>query len=133
MAQFYAWQMQRLDGDDFTGFAATFVADGLFLPAGGGELRGREAIEAASRGAAGRFHGARPRHWFDMMTIEEADDGTVVTSYYAMVTVSPARGPVLVEPTCFVRDTLTRTPEGLSSVSRAITRDDLPARATVAG
>ncbi|MCX5415059.1 nuclear transport factor 2 family protein [Streptomyces sp. NBC_00059] len=133
VTQFYARQMHRMDGGDFGGFAASFVQDSVFRPAGGGELRGPEAIERAARGAAGRFGGAQPRHWFDMMTVEEADDGTVSTSYYATVTVASADGSVLVEPTCFVRDTLVRVDGALRSRSRDIERDDLTVRALTEG
>ncbi|MGP4114340.1 nuclear transport factor 2 family protein [Streptomyces sp. 4N509B] len=127
--QFYARQLHRLDGGDFAGFAATFTDDGVFLPAGGGELTG-PAIAPAAEGAAGRFKGAQPRHWFDMMTIEQADDGTITTTYYATVTVTSADGSVLTEPTCFVRDVLVRDADGeLRNRSRAIERDDLAVKA----
>ncbi|MGW2284188.1 nuclear transport factor 2 family protein [Streptomyces phaeochromogenes] len=133
VTQFYARQMHRMDGDDFGGFAATFVAGAEFRLAGGTVLTGPEAIEAGARAAAGRFDGAQPRHWFDMMTVEEADDGTVSTSYYATVTVTSAQGAVLVEPTCFVRDTLVRVSGVLRSRSRVIERDDLVVRARTQG
>ncbi|MGW8886159.1 nuclear transport factor 2 family protein [Streptomyces sp. NPDC055749] len=133
VTQFYARQMHRMDGGDFGGFAASFSQDSLFAPAGGGELRGPQAIEAAARGAAGRFGVAQPRHWFDMMTVEEADDGTVFTSYYATVTVASPDSSVLVEPTCFVRDTLVRVAGTLLARSRVIERDDLVARARAEG
>jgi actinorhodin biosynthesis protein ActVIA len=133
VTQFYAWQMHRMDGNDFGGFAATFVADAVFGLAGGTELIGPEAIEAGARAAADRFEGAQPRHWFDMLTVEEADDGTVSTSYYATVTVTSAQGSVLVEPTCFVRDTLVRVAGVLRNRSRVIERDDLVVRARTKG
>ncbi|MEV0929271.1 nuclear transport factor 2 family protein [Streptomyces phaeochromogenes] len=133
VTQFYARQMHRMDGDDFGGFAATFVAGAEFRLAGGTVLTGPEAIEVGARAAAGRFDGAQPRHWFDMMTVEEADDGTVSTSYYATVTVTSAQGAVLVEPTCFVRDTLVRVSGVLRSRSRVIERDDLVVRARTQG
>lgn len=133
VTQFYARQMHQMDGDEFGGFAATFVADAVFRLAGGAELIGPEAIEAGARAAAGRFGGGQPRHWFDMMTVEEADDGTVSTSYYATVTVTSSEGSVLVEPTCFVRDTLVRVSGALRGRSRVIERDDLVVRARARG
>ncbi|GAA3007367.1 nuclear transport factor 2 family protein [Streptomyces fulvorobeus] len=133
VTQFYARQMHRMDGGDFGGFAASFSQDSVFAPAGGGGLRGPEAIETAARAAAGRFGGAQPRHWFDMMTVEEADDGTVSTSYYATVTVASSDGSVQVEPTCFVRDVLVRVAGTLRARSRVIERDDLTARARAEG
>ncbi|MGW0643005.1 nuclear transport factor 2 family protein [Streptomyces badius] len=133
VTQFYAHQMHRMDGGDFAGFAESFSPDSVFAPAGGGGLHGPDAIEAAARAAAGRFGGAQPRHWFDMMTVEEGADGTVSTSYYATVTVASPDGSVLVEPTCFVRDTLVRVAGTLRARSRVIERDDLVARARAEG
>ncbi|MFE0695326.1 nuclear transport factor 2 family protein [Streptomyces sp. NPDC058869] len=133
VTQFYAHQMHRMDGGDFAGFAGSFSPDSVFVPAGGGGLRGPDAIEAAARAAAGRFGDAQSRHWFDMMTVEVADDGTVSTGYYATVTVASPDGSVLVEPTCFVRDTLVRVAGTLRARSRVIERDDLTARARAEG
>lgn len=129
--QFYARQMHALDGGEFAAFGATFTDDGVFVPAGGGRLAGPEAIAVAAEAAAGRFNGGQPRHWFDLMTIGAADDGTISTRYYAVVTVTAADGTTLVEPTCLVRDTLVRTQGGeLRNHARVIERDDhLAARA----
>ncbi|MFF7146181.1 MULTISPECIES: nuclear transport factor 2 family protein [Streptomyces] len=123
---FYARQMHMMDGGDFAGFAKTFMEDGVFTLAGGrGVLEGREAIGAAAEAAEARYQGGRPRHWFDMMTAEETADGTLETTYYALVSVTARDGSVRFEPSCVVRDTLVRRDGGLLMLSRTITRDDI--------
>ena len=122
--QFYAAQMRLLDGGDFEDFGATFTDDGVFTPAGGGVLAGPAAIAKAAEAAAGRFQGGRPRHWFDMLTVERAADDTLHTSYYAVVSVTSADGRNVHEPSVTVRDVLVRTGAGLRNASRTIRRDD---------
>jgi actinorhodin biosynthesis protein ActVIA len=123
---FYARQMHMMDSGDFAGFAKTFVEDGVFTLAGGrGLLEGREAIGAGAEAAEARYQGGQPRHWFDMMTAEESPDGTLVTTYYALVSVTARDGSILFEPSCLVRDALVRRDGGLLMLTRTITRDDI--------
>ncbi|MFD7810637.1 nuclear transport factor 2 family protein [Streptomyces cellulosae] len=122
--QFYAAQMRLLDSNDFEGFGATFTEDGAFRPAGGGLLEGPAAIARAAAAAAGRFQGGQPRHWFDMLTVDRTEDGSLHTSYYAVVSVTAADGRNVHEPSVVVRDVLTWTDGGLRNASRTIRRDD---------
>ncbi|MFC4031644.1 nuclear transport factor 2 family protein [Streptomyces polygonati] len=123
---FYARQMHLMDGGDFAGFAKTFAEDGVFTLAGGrGVLEGREAIRAASEAAEARYRGGQPRHWFDMMIADRAADGTVATTYYALVTVTGRDGSVVLEPSCVVRDTLAERDGELLNLTRTIGRDDV--------
>jgi hypothetical protein len=122
--QFYARQMHKLDGDDFAGFAATFTADGEFYLANGGLLRGRGSIEQGARAAAARFQGGQPRHWFDMLIVDDADAAAIAVTYYAMVSITDQDAAVRLEPSCLVHDTLTWQGDRLMIASRAIRRDD---------
>ncbi|WTW93149.1 nuclear transport factor 2 family protein [Streptomycetaceae bacterium NBC_01309] len=123
---FYARQIAMLDGGDFEGFAGTFLADGVFRPAGGrAEVSGREIIAKASEAASGRFEGAQPRHWFDMLRVMPEADGGIRTNYYAAISVTAADGSTRWEPTCVVEDELVRTDGQLANRSRTVVRDDL--------
>jgi uncharacterized protein (TIGR02246 family) len=123
---FYARQMQLMDGGDFAGFAKTFTEDGVFTLAGGrGVLNGRAAIAAASEAAEARYQGGQPRHWFDMMVADQAADGSISTTYYALVTVTGRDGSIVLEPSCVVRDTLVKRDGELLNESRRIQRDDV--------
>lgn len=124
---FYARQITMLDGGDFEGFAGTFLADGVFRPAGGrAEVTGRDVIAKASEAASARFDGAQPRHWFDMLRVTAEADGGIRTNYYAAISVTASDGSTRWEPTCVVEDELVWSEGRLANRSRTVVRDDLP-------
>lgn len=59
-----------------------------------------------------------------MLTVDRTEDGSLHTSYYAVVSVTAADGRNVHEPSVVVRDVLTWTDGGLRNASRTIRRDD---------
>jgi actinorhodin biosynthesis protein ActVIA len=129
---FYAWQMRRVDALDIEGFAATFVADGKVVHAGGHVQNGREEMLAGMRAALPRYRDIAVRHWFDHLLIETdpADEDVLRVSYYSLVTQTDREGKVSFEPTFTVEDELVRRDGRLFTRTRTIHRDtpvELPA------
>jgi|SRR5882757_1264814 len=94
---FYARQTHLLDAGAADEWAATFTDDGVFEQSSSPEpRRGRGVIAEAFRRAAKRRAdedaGAVRRHWFGMLAVSEQPDGTVHTSYYAIVLRTPPGG-----------------------------------------
>ncbi|MFF4159683.1 SRPBCC family protein [Streptomyces sp. NPDC001678] len=86
LQRFYAAQMRLLDDGEGQAWAGTFAEDGEFAQsAGPAPLRGRAAIAAAVRSAAGRARSARRRHFTGMLTARQSPDGSVRTRFYALV------------------------------------------------
>lgn len=126
---FYAGQMQLLDTRACAEWAATFTEDGVFdangLPA---PAKGRATIEAAARAAQDRLaeEGLVHRHWLGMVTVEEADDGTIRSRSYALVIQVPLGGTPALHRSTVCEDTLVRADDGSLLVrDRRVTRDDL--------
>jgi len=124
--QFYARQMQLLDGGSFEAYADTFTEDGEFRhtpgrqPAKGRERIVRELYEFHERFADDPV---QRRHWFNMVDLEPQDDGSIRSTVYALViTVRPDARPVLA-PSCVVRDVLVRTGGELRNRSRWVEHD----------
>jgi actinorhodin biosynthesis protein ActVIA len=127
--EFYARQMQLLDGGAFEEYADTFTEDGEFT---------HTPNQPAARTRAGivhelhRFHerfAADPvvrRHWFNMIRLEPQDDGSVRSTYYALVvTTRPGRN-VTIAPSCVVHDVLVRENGALLNRSRRVEHDLVP-------
>jgi len=128
--QFYARQMQSLDGGSAKEFAGTFTTDSSFVHHPHNRVDGRDAIaEATERGVERtRLAGLVRRHWFGLPLIEESADGTLLVRYSAVTTVTAADGTVTHEPTCMVEDILVRQDGRLLNHVRTVRRDDLKDR-----
>lgn len=126
--QFYAQQMQLLDEEKVVEFANTFTEDGEFQhtptdpPA-----RTREGIITAVHNFVKRFENdpVVRRHWFNQVAVEPQEDGTVHTTFYALVvTTRPGKTPVIA-PSCVARDVLHRENGRLLTHSRHVDHDEL--------
>src|SRR5688572_15094429 len=134
--QFYATQMHKLDGGAFEDYAATFTEDGEFVhtpqqpPA-----RTRAGIVAELH----RFHERFAddpvirRHWFNMLSVDPQDDGTIHTTYYALVVTTRPERNVTIAPSCVVNDVLVRADGALLTRSRIVDHDRLPPPAVKGG
>jgi len=128
LQQFYAKQMQSLDGGDADAFAASFTTDGVFVHYPHDEVHGRDAIQAATRKGVERTRslGIVRRHWFGMLEVTAGPDHTICTRYSAITSAVNASGEVRLEPTCMVEDVLVVNPDGgYLNHSRTVRRDDL--------
>ncbi|MFC8919394.1 nuclear transport factor 2 family protein [Streptomyces sp. NPDC057116] len=128
--QFYARQVRLLDALRLEEFAATFTADGVYAaPPDVPEVLGRDAIAAALREAHARRFGTEPvrrRHWHSMLHVEPGPEGTLRTSYYALVTTSRPWDPAAdVAPSSVVEDVLVWEEGGLRTRERRITPDHM--------
>lgn len=126
--QFYARQMQLLDGGALEGYAATFTEDGEFAhtpqrPA----ARTRDGIVKDLREFQKRFDNdpVVRRHWFNMLCLDPQDDDTIWATYYALVvTTRPGRN-VTIAPSCVVHDVLVRQNGSLLTKSRRVEHDQV--------
>ncbi|MFF4981063.1 nuclear transport factor 2 family protein [Streptomyces sp. NPDC001046] len=130
--QFYAAQVVLLDDLRAQEFAATFTPDGVFVPSPHAPvLRGRAAIAAGLRAAHERTFGSAPvrrRHWYNMLHVEPAPDGTLRTRYYALVAVTrPWHAAPVIGPSTVVEDVLVHddTTGALLTAQRRVTPDHL--------
>jgi actinorhodin biosynthesis protein ActVIA len=124
--QFYARQVQLLDGGLFEAYADTFTEDGEFRHTPGREAaRGRQQIVRELYEFHERFADdpVQRRHWFNMVNLEPQQDGSVRSTLYALVvTVRPDAKPVLA-PSCVVHDVLVRVDGELRNRSRRVEHD----------
>ncbi|AOR32936.1 hypothetical protein BFF78_19365 [Streptomyces fodineus] len=126
--QFYARQMQALDGGRFEEYAATFTEDGLFQHLSTVEpCRGRAAIlEMLHEFQRTRF-GDDPvqrRHWFSQIVLDPQDDGSWrSTAYGLVVTARPGVRQPEIAPSCVVHDVLEVDGDDVLVRSRVITYD----------
>ncbi|MGV9990917.1 nuclear transport factor 2 family protein [Streptomyces sp. NPDC003374] len=125
---FYGHQMQKLDGRDFAGYAATFTEDGEFrhsptLPAAHTRAGIRAVLEDFHRKFDARR--IRRRHWFNQVALSQAPDGSVTaTSYCLVLTVHAGVKEPEFGPSCVVHDVLVRGEDGeLLLRSRHVTHD----------
>jgi actinorhodin biosynthesis protein ActVIA len=124
---FYARQMSLLDAAKLEAYAGTFTEDAEF-----GHTPGREP--ARTRAGIVRdlvaFHRKfeddpqQRRHMFTMVDIDPQDDGSVVSTCYALITTTRlGRTPEVVR-TCVVHDVLVRGEDGgLLNRSRHVEHD----------
>ncbi|GAA2879408.1 hypothetical protein Acy02nite_77880 [Actinoplanes cyaneus] len=127
--QFYARQMQLLDGGVFEAYADTFTIDGEFRHTPGREpARGREQIVRELHEFHERFAGdpVQRRHWFNHVNLEPQEDGTIRSTVYALVvTVRPGVKQPIIAPSCVVHDVLVREDGELLNRSRRVEHDQL--------
>jgi len=123
--QFYAAQMQRLDDQDITGYAATFTDDAEFAHTPGREpARTRAGIVQDLTDFHRRFEDdpMRRRHHVSMINLEPRDDGTLgSTAYCLVVKVRPGQEPVFVS--CVMHDVLVGSGDELLTRSRHVSYD----------
>ncbi|MGX1673426.1 nuclear transport factor 2 family protein [Streptomyces sp. NPDC055400] len=127
--QFYAHQMQLLDGAESQRWADTFTEDAVFdVPTLAEPVRGRPGLVAANRGAAARLAqaGERHRHFMGMFDVVERPDGALDVRSYTTVYASVIGGVSRVHRVCVCEDVLVRGTDGrLLVATRKVTRDDL--------
>ncbi|MFC4910152.1 nuclear transport factor 2 family protein [Actinomadura gamaensis] len=128
---FYARQLRLLDEGRTAEWAATFEPGGVFDADGLPEpVRGREAIESASRAAAEKLaaDGIRRRHWLGMLEVGERPDGTLLARTYALIISTPRGGPAGLHMSTTCDDVLVRDGADLLVRHRRVRRDDLDGR-----
>jgi actinorhodin biosynthesis protein ActVIA len=124
--QYYARQMQALDGGKVEAYADTFTADGVFGHTPGREpARGQEEIRSDLAEVQKRL-AADPqqrRHLFTMVDVDPQPDGRLrCTSYALVLTTRPGGGPEAVR-SCVVRDVLVREGGELRNAERIVDHD----------
>jgi actinorhodin biosynthesis protein ActVIA len=126
--QFYARQMQALDGGDFERYAQSFTDEGVFQHSPGAEpAKGRDGIVRELVEFHKRFDGdpVQRRHWFNHIILDRRPDGALASTVYALVvTVRPGDKPVIA-PSCVVHDVLAVSDAGIQAVSRLVTHDQM--------
>ncbi|MFF9486128.1 nuclear transport factor 2 family protein [Streptomyces sp. NPDC014676] len=125
---FYARQVHHLDAVRAEEFAATFAEDALFAHSPDEPpVRGRANIAREVRAYNERRFRTDPvqrRHWFTMLDVQEQDDGSVHTEYYALIgTTRPGEPRPVIAPSCLVRDVLVREDGELRTSKRQVTQD----------
>jgi actinorhodin biosynthesis protein ActVIA len=126
--QFYARQMQALDGGDFQAYADSFTEDGEFTHSPGlPPARTREGIFAELTEFHRRRFAGTPvqrRHWFNHVVLDQRADGDIDATAYALVlTVRPGVREPEIGPSCVVRDVLARVDGELRLRSRRVDHD----------
>ena len=126
---FYARQTHALDEGKLTEYADTFTDDVVFHHTPDAEpARTRAGILAAAQAQqeATRDAPVRKRHHFNHVVAEPAPDGTVLTTYYALVVRSrPGEKTPDIWPSCVLRDTLVVDDGTILVRERKITYDHL--------
>lgn len=128
--QFYARQMQLLDGGDFAAYSRTFTDDGEFTHTPGREpARTPAGITRDLVEFHKRFDGdpVQRRHWFNHVNLEPQPDGSIVSTVYALVVTTRPGGKPEIAPSCVVHDVLVRQDGELRNRSRRVDHDQLPA------
>ncbi len=126
--QFYAGQMQLLDGGAFEAYSQTFTEDGEFRHTPGREpARGRAGIVRELREFHKRFADdpVQRRHWFNMIHVEARDDGSIRSTCYALVVTTRPGDKPEIAPSCVVHDVLVRQEGALLNRSRRVEHDQL--------
>ncbi|WP_411073229.1 nuclear transport factor 2 family protein [Streptomyces sp. cmx-4-25] len=129
--QFHAAQMQALDSGRFDEYAATFTEDGEFRHSPGRPAaHTREGIAKELKAFHAERFGGEPvqrRHWFNMLNVQEQEDGTVHATFYvlALLTREGERVPEIA-PSCLVRDVLVEEDGRLLTRSRRVHHDHVP-------
>lgn len=127
--QFYARQMQALDGGDFEYYAGTFAPDGIFQHSPGAEpAQGRAGIVETLVEFHKRFENdpVQRRHWFNHVVLDPLEDGRVRSTVYALVVTTRPGGQPLIAPSCVVHDVLHVEAAQIQMVERRVTFDQVP-------
>lgn len=123
--QFYAAQMQLLDGRDVIGYADTFTVDAEFAHTPGRPpSRTRAGIVEDLVDFHRRFEDdpMQRRHWVNMIDLRPMDDGALKsTAYCLVVKVRPDNEPVFVS--CVMHDVLVEEDGEFLTRSRHVTYD----------
>ncbi|ABD13452.1 hypothetical protein ThrDRAFT_03828 [Frankia casuarinae] len=128
--QFYARQMHALDACRFDEYAATFTEDGEFSHTPGRPAaHTRDGIARELRAFHEERFATEPvqrRHWFNMIHLIEAPDGSLRSTFYVLVVTSrPGERQPEIAPSCVVHDVLIRADGGLLNRSRRVEHDYL--------
>lgn len=125
--QFYARQVHLLDDNAFQEFAATFTVETEFShhPDEKPARSRAEIVNMLTRLIETRFGNARVqrRHWFNMLAVNPRDDGTIGTTFYALVITTWPGSPPVIAPSCVAHDILVREAGQLLTRSRRVQRD----------
>jgi actinorhodin biosynthesis protein ActVIA len=127
--QFYGKQAQLLDANRFVEYANTFTPDGKFQHTPGRPAAMRTAGIVEELVSFNRKFDNDPvqrRHWFDMVDVVELQDGTLQTTFYALViTTRPGNKIPVLGPSCVVSDILVFIDGQLKTRSRTVSHDHL--------
>lgn len=127
--QFYARQMQLLDGGDFEHYAATFTPDGVFQHSPTADpAHGRAGIVEALVEFHKRFDGdpVQRRHWFNHVVLDPMEDGRLRSTVYALVVTTRPGGQPVIAPSCVVHDVLVVEEAAIHLAERRVTFDQVP-------
>ncbi|QFZ18816.1 nuclear transport factor 2 family protein [Saccharothrix syringae] len=124
--QYYARQTHMLDAPDLEGYSNTFTEDAEFVhSAGRPPARTRAGILADLVDFHRRFEEdpMKRRHHFSMIDLVPLADGSIRSTFYALVVITrPGQGPEL-RASCVVRDVLVREDGELRNRSRVVEID----------
>lgn len=127
--QFYARQMQLLDARKLEAYADTFTEDAEFAHTPNREpARTRAGITHDLYEFHKRFDDdpVQRRHWFNMIDLEPQEDGSIISTCYALVITTRPGGKPEIAPSCVVHDVLVRDGDGLLMTrSRRVEHDQL--------
>jgi actinorhodin biosynthesis protein ActVIA len=125
--QFYAKQVQLLDGRAFEAYAATYTEDAEFEHSPGvPPARTRPGILAELKEFHKRFEAdpVQRRHWFNGFMLEPQVDGSINSTFYAMIVhVRPGVREPEIGPSCVVHDVLVWQDGALLTRSRRVEHD----------
>lgn len=123
--QFYAAQMQLLDGGDIAGYASTFTLDAEFAHTPG---RAPARTRAGIIEDLADFHKKfsedpmQRRHHVSMINLREQEDGSLEsTAYCLVVKVRPGQQPIFVS--CVMHDVVVAEADGFLTRSRHVSYD----------
>lgn len=125
--QFYAFQMQVLDGGDAAAWAATFTEDGVFASTGmPDQLAGRAALQAGAAHTISQLttNGVTRRHIVSNIRVERVSDDVLRASSYVPV-IDTIDGEARIKTSTVMHDTLTRSGADWLVSHRMILRDDI--------
>ncbi|MEU0235639.1 MULTISPECIES: nuclear transport factor 2 family protein [unclassified Streptomyces] len=128
VTQFYAHQMQALDGGRFEDYAATFTPSGTFQHSPQADPAvGRAGIVAELVRFHKRFDDdpVRRRHWFNHVALTPREDGAIDSTVYALVVTVRPGGKPEITPSCVVHDVLVREEGRVLTRSRTVTHDQM--------
>lgn len=114
--QLYARYNNAIDGGDAEGYAATFVADGVF-----NTFTGHDALVGFINEWRDKRNGTSRRHWNTNLTISGTPEGASGSVYLMLLDVS-VRPPVIAS-TAKYEDALVKTPQGWRFKKRATRAD----------
>ncbi|HSV65420.1 MAG TPA: nuclear transport factor 2 family protein [Mycobacteriales bacterium] len=127
--EFYARQMQTIDGGDAAGWAGTFTEDGVFTSNARPEpVRGRAVIAAATAGSVAEraARGVVHRHMMTMLHLDPRADGSLFARSYVLVVATYREGGSELLASTVCEDVLVRDAGRWRVSHRHVIRDDHP-------